>query len=56
MKVPLLDLKAQLTTIRSEMLNAITAVLDSTQYIMGPPVADLEEKIADYCGAICRWR
>ncbi|HOU18315.1 MAG TPA: DegT/DnrJ/EryC1/StrS family aminotransferase [Candidatus Marinimicrobia bacterium] len=50
MKVPLLDLKAQLTTIRSEMLNAITAVLDSTQYIMGPPVADLEEKIADYCG------
>jgi dTDP-4-amino-4,6-dideoxygalactose transaminase len=50
MKVPLLDLKAQLTTIRSEMLNAITAVLDSTQYIMGPPVADLEWKIADYCG------
>ena len=50
MKVPLLDLKTQLTTIRSEMLNAITAVLDSTQYIMGPPVADLEEKIADYCG------
>jgi len=50
MKVPLLDLKAQLTTIRSEMLNAITAVLDSTQYIMGPPVADLEKKIADYCG------
>ncbi len=50
MKVPLLDLKAQLTTIRSEMLNAITAVLDSTQYIMGPPVADFEGKIADYCG------
>ena len=50
MKVPLLDLKAQLTTIRSEMLNAITAVLDSTQYIMGPPVADFEKKIADYCG------
>ena len=50
MKVPLLDLKAQLTTIRSEMLNAITAVLDSTQYIMGPAVAELEEKIADYCG------
>ena len=50
MKVPLLDLKAQLTTIRSEMLNAITAVLDSTQYIMGQPVADFEKKIADYCG------
>ncbi|HPC35547.1 MAG TPA: DegT/DnrJ/EryC1/StrS family aminotransferase [Candidatus Marinimicrobia bacterium] len=50
MKVPLLDLKAQLNTIRPEMLSAITAVLDSTQYIIGPPVADLEGNIADYCG------
>jgi len=51
MKVPLLDLKPQLAPLRSQMLEAITQVLDSTGYILGPEVTNLEEKIARYSGA-----
>ena len=50
MKVPLLDLKAQLDKIRDEVKPAVDEVIESTRYIMGPKVAELEEKIADYCG------
>lgn len=48
MKVPLLDLKAQLDTIRPEIFKVVGDVLDSTQYIMGAAVAELEKQIADY--------
>ncbi len=51
MKVPLLDLKAQLQTIKKDVKNAVDEVIDSTQYIMGPKVAELEEQIAEYAGA-----
>lgn len=46
MQVPLLDLKAQYATIRSEVLAAVTEVLESQRCIGGPKVAELEEKIA----------
>lgn len=48
--VPLLDLKAQLSGIREEILAAVTGVIDSTQYIMGPHVESLEAALADYTG------
>ena len=51
MKVPLLDLKAQLQTIDKEVKAAVNEVIDSTRYIMGPKVAELESKIAEYAGA-----
>ena len=51
MKVPLLDLKAQLKTIEKEVKAAVNEVIDSTQYIMGPKVVELEEQIAEYVGA-----
>ncbi len=51
MKVPLLDLKAQLSGIEVDMKAALNAVVDSAAYIMGPAVAELEEQIAAYCGA-----
>lgn len=51
MKIPLLDLKAQLDTIRDEVKGVVDEVLESTRYIMGPKVTELEEKIAAYCGA-----
>ena len=51
MKVPLLDLKAQLETIRPEVKTVVDEVLESTRYIMGPKVTELEEQIAAYCGA-----
>lgn len=49
MKVPLLDLKAQLHPLRSEIHKAVIDVIDSTSYIMGPKVDELEASIAKYC-------
>ncbi|MBW2590084.1 MAG: DegT/DnrJ/EryC1/StrS family aminotransferase [Deltaproteobacteria bacterium] len=51
MKVPLLDLNAQLKTIEKEVKAAVNEVIDSTRYIMGPKVEELEAKIAGYAGA-----
>ena len=53
MKVPLLDLKAQYRTIRNEILPALEKVLEDQYFILGPQVAGLEEKVADYSG--CRY-
>lgn len=50
MKVPLLDLKNQLSYLREDILEALTRVVDSTTYIQGPEVAGLEQEIAAYCG------
>jgi dTDP-4-amino-4,6-dideoxygalactose transaminase len=51
MNVPLLDLHPQTAALRDEILRAVTEVVDSTQYILGPKVAGLEQEIAAYCGA-----
>jgi dTDP-4-amino-4,6-dideoxygalactose transaminase len=51
MKVPLLDLNLQLKTIEKELKAAVNEVIDSTQYIMGSRVEELERKIAEYVGA-----
>ena len=48
MKVPLLDLNAQLEPIREEIKAVVNEVIDSTRYIMGPKVTSLEEKVAEY--------
>lgn len=50
MKVPLLDLKAQLNPIRDEIITAVTEVVDSTRYVMGPKINELEKQVAEYCG------
>jgi dTDP-4-amino-4,6-dideoxygalactose transaminase len=44
--VPLLDLKAQYTPIRDEVLAAITSVCDSQRFIGGPEVETLERELA----------
>jgi dTDP-4-amino-4,6-dideoxygalactose transaminase len=49
MKVPLLDLHAQIAPIREKLAGALLEVLDSTQYIMGPKVEQLESLLASYC-------
>ncbi len=49
--VPLLDLKAQYRSIKSEIDAAVLAVLDSTQYVLGQYVGDFEKAFAQYCGA-----
>lgn len=50
MNVPLLDLKPQLAALRPQIVEAVTRVIDSTGYILGPEVTALEKKIANYCG------
>jgi dTDP-4-amino-4,6-dideoxygalactose transaminase len=49
--VPLLDLKAQYATIRTELEPVVRAVLESASYIMGPECGMLEKEIAEYCKA-----
>jgi dTDP-4-amino-4,6-dideoxygalactose transaminase len=49
MRVPLLDLKAQYQTIKSDVLRVLADLFESQQFILGRPVAALEEKIAAYC-------
>jgi len=46
MNVPLLDLKAQFTTIKDEIVDAVSGVLESQRCIGGPKVAELEGKVA----------
>lgn len=50
MQVPLLDLSKQLSPLREEIIKAVTEVVDSTSYILGPKVEKLEAEIAAYCG------
>ena len=50
MHVPLLDLNAQLDRIKDDLHAAVTEVVDSCRYIMGPKVTGLEEAIAQYTG------
>ncbi|MGC2450894.1 MAG: DegT/DnrJ/EryC1/StrS family aminotransferase [Candidatus Sulfotelmatobacter sp.] len=50
-KVPYLDLKAQYRSIKPEIDAAISAVLESCQFVLGPEVAAFEQEFAAYCGA-----
>lgn len=51
MKVPLLDLQAQLAYIKDDLLAAVNRVVTSTRYIQGPEVEALEREVAGYSGA-----
>jgi dTDP-4-amino-4,6-dideoxygalactose transaminase len=48
--VPLLNLRRQTAAIREEIDAAIAVVVDHGQFILGPEVRLLEERIAEYCG------
>jgi len=50
MQIPLLDLKAQYSTIKEEIKSAVEEVLESQQFILGPKVEELEKNIASYAG------
>ena len=50
MQIPLLDLKAQYSSLRTDILSAVSEVLESQVCILGPKVAELEQKIAALCG------
>ncbi len=49
--VPFVDLKAQYQTIKSEIEAAISRVVESGRYILGPEVENFEKDFAEYVGA-----
>ncbi len=52
MNVPLLDLRAQYRTLKTELDAAVTEVMESQVFILGPKVAACEEAVARYsCAA-----
>ena len=51
MNMPFIDLKSQFKDLESEIRARIDAVLEHGQYILGPEVRELEEKLAAFSGA-----
>ncbi len=49
-KIPVLDLRPEIDLLWDELNTEIQSVLRSTQFIMGPQVAELENELADYLG------
>jgi UDP-2-acetamido-2-deoxy-ribo-hexuluronate aminotransferase len=48
--IPMVDLKRQFNDIKQELFDVLTEVLESSQYILGPKVQELEKSIAAYHG------
>jgi UDP-2-acetamido-2-deoxy-ribo-hexuluronate aminotransferase len=51
MTIPFIDLKKQYQSLKPQIQDRINRVLDHGQYIMGPEVMELEEKLAQFVGA-----
>jgi dTDP-4-amino-4,6-dideoxygalactose transaminase len=47
--IPFLDLKAQHRQIKPEIDAAVARAIDSTHFVLGPEVAEFEERFASYC-------
>ncbi len=50
MRVPFVDLKAQLAELRDEVVPRIMAVIDDSSFILGPDVTTFEDNFAAYVG------
>ncbi len=50
LKVPFVDLSAQLEPIREQVEEAIARVLDTSQFVLGPDMRAFEQEFAAYCG------
>jgi len=48
MKVPLLDLKAQYNSIKTDIDNALLGVAESQMFILGPEVEAMEKELCEY--------
>jgi UDP-2-acetamido-2-deoxy-ribo-hexuluronate aminotransferase len=51
MSIPFIDLKIQYQSLKPQIQARIDAVLEHGQYIMGPEVKELEDKLAAFTGA-----
>ena len=45
-----IDLKTQFERIEDDVFSRVSTVLQSQKYVMGPEIAELEEKLAEYAG------
>lgn len=52
MSIPFIDLKTQYHALKPQIQARINAVLEHGQYIMGPEVKELEDKLAEYTGTM----
>ena len=50
MAVPLLDLRLQYAQVKDDVRRRLDALLESQQFILGPPVVELENAVRDYTG------
>jgi dTDP-4-amino-4,6-dideoxygalactose transaminase len=48
--IPFLDLKAQYQQIKPQVDAAVSRVIESAQFVLGPEVVAFEERFAAYCG------
>lgn len=55
MKIPFLDLGASYRELKPEIDTAVTRVLDSGWYILGPEVEAFEAEWAEYCEPNTPW-
>ena len=51
MQIPLLDLKQQFVALQDEIMPSLAELCASQQFILGPKVEELEERIAEYSQA-----
>lgn len=49
--VQFVDLRAQHDSIRKELFETITQIIDTSSFIMGQAIKDFEPKFAEFCGA-----
>ncbi len=47
--IPFVDLKAQYQSIKEEVQSEVIKVFEQTNFILGKPVSDFEEKFAEFC-------
>lgn len=48
--VPFVDLRAQHDSIRKELFDTITQIIDTSSFIMGSAIKEFEPKFAEFCG------
>lgn len=48
--IPMVDLREQYLTLKSDIDGAVADVMSNTQFIMGPNVRTFEQEVADYLG------
>lgn len=46
--IPMIDLKMEFSEIQKEVMDILTEILESSSFVLGPKVSELEKRIAEY--------